>query len=331
MYDVCYATFIANTNQGDCRYYHYLSANPTLFVLLLSHTLLSILFQYQITCIRTTIRVEKNENYGKEVSISSTLLNNLCSALESASIDKSSTKHRNGTMEPVTKRMKIESNSDVTVDRDVFNILDPSFSRGKDIVHREGAIIARLTTGGLMNALAGKPGGIVDNTSGEPLEGTKANLIDTAQNVTMSIIKSKAMGLSHIIAARLEIDMMQSTPKRIVEMLCPELTVTEILGIRRRIYDTVILGKGTNASANAEALENRDDLPVAARTGMHDIDKVSPFISQKFKLRWHVIRTQMYSSVWSSDTLNLRLLFVNFVTSLKNVRSVEITSKENLL
>lgn len=39
----------------------------------------------------------------------------------------------------------------------------------------------------------------------------------------------------------------------------------------------------------------------------------------------------MYSSVWSSDTLNLRLLIVNFVTSLKNVRSVEITSKENLL
>jgi hypothetical protein len=59
-----------------------------------------------------------------------------------------------------------------------------------------------------------------------------------------------------------------------VDMLCPELTVVEVVSVRRRIYDTVVLGKGTNASANAEALESKDDLPVAARTGMHDIDKV---------------------------------------------------------
>ncbi len=179
--------------------------------------------------------------------------------------------------------MKLESGATGTNPeawgRDAYNILDPSFSKGADVVHVPGAIIARLTIGGLINALAGQYGGVVDTTSTRPLDGSdiaskKDTLIATAQKATMGMINAKAMGLSHVISARLEIDMMQSTPKRIVEMLCPELTVSEILGVRRRIYDTVILGKGTNASANAEALENKDDLPVAARTGMHDIDKV---------------------------------------------------------
>jgi hypothetical protein len=236
---------------------------------------------------QNTEQPTKKEEYNQQVNISNALLNNLCVALESASIDKTSTKHNTlNTTDHPAKRMKLES-GEAGPTRDVYNILDPSFAKGTDVVHVPGAIIARLTIGGLMNALAGRCGGVVDTNSAKPIEGSDLEKkedapiavgVDATTNApmtaTLALIQNKALGLSHLIAARLEVDMMQSTPKRIVDMLCPELTVVEVVSVRRRIYDTVVLGKGTNASANAEALESKDDLPVAARTGMHDIDKV---------------------------------------------------------
>ena len=229
------------------------------------------------------------EEYRTQLTLSNTLLNNLCIALQSASVDASSTL-QNG--DNPNKRMKIESGNGVlpvlvssagnihaststTPDRDVYNILDPGFSKGTDIVHIPGAIIARLTIGGLMNALAGTPNGIVDITTSKPFPPTtKESLVPPSQNAPIHQIQTKALALSHVISARLEGDMMQSTPKRIADMLCPEVTIGEIAGIRRRIYETVILGRGTNSSANAAAMERTEDLPVAARVGMHDIDKV---------------------------------------------------------
>jgi hypothetical protein len=282
------------TPRCDYRYHHNPSANPTLSVhppLLYLHcfgTIVPSRNRHQTTTInhahvdKKSGKPKDQEEYIKELNISNKLLNNLCTALQSASIDKSSTKHAN--IDHPAKRMKLESGvASASTDepsRDAYNILDPSVSKGVDIVHVTGAIIARLTIGGLINALAGQPGGVVDTTSAKSLDGSeiatkKETPIATAQNATMGVIQAKSQGLSHLVGARLEVDMMQSTPKRIVEMLCPELTISEIAGVRRRIYDTVILGKGTNASANAEALENKDELPVAARTGMHDIDKVS--------------------------------------------------------
>ena len=50
--------------------------------------------------------------------------------------------------------------------------------------------------------------------------------------------------------------------------------MVEIASIRKRIYDTVMLGRGTNASVNAAALEGTEDLPVAAKVALHDVDKV---------------------------------------------------------
>jgi len=231
------------------------------------------------------------EEYEKKIIIGEKILSNLCLALQSASVDPASKKTMGD--ENPAKRMKLEadtvassvpssvtSSAMPTPGRDIYNILDPSFSKGADIVHVPGAIIARLTIGGLMNAFAGQSKGIVDTTTARLYNHShgiinKESPIATTENSTVAEIQSKAMGVLHIVGARLEIDMMSSTPKRIIEMLCPESTLSDIVGIRKRIYDTVILGRGTNASANAAALERTEDLPVAARTGMHDIDKVS--------------------------------------------------------
>ena len=256
---------------------------------------------------------KKEEEYKLQTNLSKILLTNLCDGLQSAStnggsIDKS--KHEpisvkkeqdnNNTAvaEPPIKRIKTEkppstsssSSKDVKMkskeeeqERDLFAILDPSFSKGKDVVHLPGAIIARLTIGGIVNAVSGTLGGIVSSTSAKPTEGNLLKITDKspipkAGNVTLENLRLKAIGLSHVIAARLEIDMMSSTPKRIIEMLVPEMTLVELNNIRRRIYDTVILGRGTNASANAAALERTEHLPVAARVGQHDIDKVRIYL-----------------------------------------------------
>jgi hypothetical protein len=167
--------------------------------------------------------------------------------------------------------------------RDKYNILDPSFAQGDHILHQPGTILARLTIGGWINALSGRISGLVNVQTAKLLDSSMTHdatisldsEVDSGSSnkITVGEIRKKAMGLSHVTSARLEVDMMQSTPQRIVEMLCPEVTTGEIVGIRKRIYDTVILGRGTNASANAAALESVEGLPVAARVGMHDIDK----------------------------------------------------------
>ena len=216
---------------------------------------------------RQQIDLKRKEKFQNDVTTANLMLENLIQALISASVDPSKQ-----IQEHAAKRMKLEERSE----RDEYKILDPSFSKGTDIVHVPGAIIARLTIGGLMNGFAGVKGGICHAVNGILLpQYTKDTKIETCHNCTIAEIQSMAVGLSHIISARLEIDMMTSTPRRITEMLCPELSVEEVKNIRKRIYDTVINGKGTGGSALAAMYERNDDVPIAAKTQTHDIEKVS--------------------------------------------------------
>jgi len=145
----------------------------------------------------------------------------------------------------------------VKVERDVYRILDPSFARGTDVVHLPGSMLSRLTYGGLLNALAGQEGGLVDATS--------AQLIHTSSSIPVEL-KMMAKVLQRAVSAKVEMDMLDSTCDRIVEMLCQDLSPVEFAAIRKRVYLTVILGRGTGGSAIANALEQADDLPVAGRT-----------------------------------------------------------------
>ena len=183
---------------------------------------------------------------------------------------------------------------------DTYHILDDSFAKGEDVVHTPGAILTRLTVGGITNALAGVEGGIVDVTTcrllapkaegGRGAESSKDATKKVAADATnggadptlpsaADLPRSQVMRLARkfhsSVQSKVELDMIATTPSRIVQMLCPELSFSEVNAIRRRVYDTVVLGYGTNSSAAMAALEGGDDVPVAARVGVHDIEKVS--------------------------------------------------------
>jgi hypothetical protein len=208
-------------------------------------------------------------------AVAEVLFSNLLVALDSASnsqANRSMSTHEGNEHdpEPMAKRVKVD-----TV-RDLYKILDPSIAQGRDISYLPGAILSRLTLGGLVNALAGAVGGIMDVSSGIPKLTDKNLPIPTAANQSLHQLESiYARGLHHSIHAKLEMDVLISTPARIVEMLCPEVGMQDIYAIRRRIYDTVILGKGTHSSIAAASLEGTEDLPLAARVGLSDVEKVS--------------------------------------------------------
>ena len=182
---------------------------------------------------------------------------------------------------------------------DTYHILDDSFAKGEDVVHTPGAILTRLTVGGITNALAGVEGGIVDVTTcrllapkaegggaespkdakkkaaADAINGGADPTLPSAADLPRSQVMRLARKFHSSVQSKVELDMVATTPSRIVQMLCPELSFSEVNAIRRRVYDTVVLGYGTNSSAAMAALEGGDDVPVAARVGVHDIEKVS--------------------------------------------------------
>lgn len=71
-----------------------------------------------------------------------------------------------------------------------------------------------------------------------------------------------------------EMDVMATTPRRIADLLCPEISDSELKAIRRRVYDTVILGQGTNASSNLAALEDESkEIPVSAQSSKSELEQ----------------------------------------------------------
>ena len=71
-----------------------------------------------------------------------------------------------------------------------------------------------------------------------------------------------------------EMDILATTPRRIADLLCPEISDSELKSIRRRVYDTVVLGLGTNSSAHAASLEDESkETPVAARQVAHEVEQ----------------------------------------------------------
>jgi hypothetical protein len=237
------------------------------------------------------------------------LVSNLLRALSSAS--SSSPNHHHNAPDP--KRIKLEAGGHNNINTgDAYNILDPTFAHSSiDGVTSSttelgtGAILSRLTLGGLTNGLSGTVGGIVDTLTCIPLsdltggnngttqgrgssdddianmkEERKRHLdetISTAYNITIREVIQLAKGLHRSISARTEMDILATTPRRIADLLCPEISDMELRTIRSRIYDTVVLGLGTHSSANAASLEDETlEIPVAtasATTKGHEIEQ----------------------------------------------------------
>ena len=240
-------------------------------------------------------------NFHNQRAVAEVLFSNLIIALSSAANAKESSncqEEEEEVHEPNAKRVKVDTS------RDAYHILDPSIAQGKDISYLPGGIVSRLTLGGLINGLAGHLGGIVDVCTGIPmvpeLLKDKNTTIPTAAHQSLHQLENIfAKALHHSIHARLEMDVLNSTPSRIVEMLCPEVNMQDIHAIRKRIYDTVILGRGTHSSAAASSLEGSEDLPYAAKVGVSDLEKVRGFETEKGRSLYSILlrMSQTYKSL----------------------------------
>ena len=193
--------------------------------------------------------------------------------------------------QPPAKRAKLEPKRKKKTERitilDPFNIYkhtirvpeqeeidDPSFDNdspeeeaAKELKSTLGGKLTQLTVSGLLNGMTGHHGGIVMNKHCKPIEGLKVDQIPTCLNISLAKLRSLAAQLHQAIQTRVETDVLVTTPFRIQDMLAPDLQPAEFKAIRKRIYDTVILGKGL-AHPNEES-----DIPTATSTGVHDLEK----------------------------------------------------------
>ena len=120
---------------------------------------------------------ETSKRYQSRMATGNLLLKNLLQSLMMAS-DTSKN-------ETAAKKIKLDPSS--SSKGDVYNILDPSFSKQNNTVSEgEGAILSRLTLGGMVNALAGVEGGVVDTVTCVPLSDLKhdANNVGAATTTT---------------------------------------------------------------------------------------------------------------------------------------------------
>ena len=106
------------------------------------------------------------------------------------------------------------------------------------------------------------------------------------QQQQQQIIPYLTLGHLHMIATTLHVaiaeqvkyDIVRTTPSRIQALLASDLTTVEFLSVRRRLHDTVILGKGvqqpsSNGNSNSDDHNHDTTLAVGASTQQHAIDK----------------------------------------------------------
>lgn len=139
----------------------------------------------------------------------------------------------------------------------------------KELKTTTGGKLTQLVVSGLVNGIAGVQGGLVQDrvwTINPAVANTQQ--ITTAANASFHQLKQVANSLHQTIQTRMETDVLITTPMRIQEMLAADLLPHEFKSIRKRIYETVILGKGIGKPT----LEG-EDLPTASSTGVHEIEK----------------------------------------------------------
>ncbi|KAG7346284.1 TFIIB zinc-binding protein [Nitzschia inconspicua] len=129
-----------------------------------------------------------------------------------------------------------------------------------------GGKLSQMTVSGLVNGMSGRLNGVVQNKKLQPIPGISTDSIPTAKGASLSQLKQLAQILHQSIQTTIEADVLATTPIRIQEMLAPDLSQQEFKAIRKRIYDTVILGKGLSQQEEV-------DIPTAANTNVHVLEK----------------------------------------------------------
>ena len=162
---------------------------------------------------------------------------------------------------------KNNNNNNEVDDEDPIQIEDDA---ARDLKTTTGGKLSQLTLSGLINGLSGQPGGIV-NKKIQTLSSVDIKMLDaipTAGNASLVVIKQLACSLNQSIQTQIEADVLVTTPVRIKEMLAKDISTAEFKSIRKRIYDTVVLGKGLSVPEGS-------DIPTAAANhqGVHVLEK----------------------------------------------------------
>jgi hypothetical protein len=150
--------------------------------------------------------------------------------------------------------------------------VDPYQEAAGELKTTIGGKLSQLTISGMINGMAGVPGGFVINKQCHVKEGSgikNDSIIESAGKCKFQKIKVLAGALHQAIQARVEADVLVTTPIRIQEMLAGDLLPHEFKAIRKRVYETVILGKGMGHALN----NDEEDIPTAASAGVHDSEK----------------------------------------------------------
>ena len=216
---------------------------------------LSRCYDFNCNYLRSNIASNPDEDRAQAAK----LLANITGAVHSLLASSSTKLGSNGGDEPPTKRAK--SSHEVTADPHQIWI-----GNEEDPPHVAGHILVQLTTAGLINALAGTP--LVNSKLVTLSPQLKLDSPVGLGNMTYRQLRQVALALHRRIQTRVESDFLVTTPARIHDMLCSDLAPQEFKAVKKRVYDTVIEGKGRNNSQ-----EDEDDLPVAARAIESDLDK----------------------------------------------------------
>jgi len=223
------------------------------------------------------------QEIAQESAIAECLLRNLMTAITAVLPKPSADRGENNDPSdgPPSKRIKTEQEPDplsnskdsMVAGDDIYKIW---FGASDELSQSIGGILAELSVSGLINGMSGVQGGLVnekgvallDNPSA-PTPLVASTVLPTASNITYLALKHLALATRRAVTTRAEHDVLITTPLRIQQMLCPEVALNEFKAIRKRVYDTVVLGKGMNKGS----MENEENLPVAARVAVHDLEK----------------------------------------------------------
>jgi len=140
-----------------------------------------------------------------------------------------------------------------------------------------GSIFVKIQLGGLVNGVSGVEGGVT-----EPYV---TNLADCKrmwkEREGSTILLKQLQGwydysnrLKAAMSAKVGQDKIEEMPSQIAEMMCgKDMEISEIENLRSRVYSTVVLGQGTNASARMQEIEGGGNDIVLAKPASTKLDK----------------------------------------------------------
>jgi hypothetical protein len=148
----------------------------------------------------------------------------------------------------------------------------------REMKDKMGGKLSQLTVSGIINGMAGHFGGVVLSRKLQLIPEIPLDSIPSAKGASFAQIKHIAQLLHKSIQTRIEEDVLVTTPIRIQEMLAPDISSQEFKGIRKRIYDTVILGKGLSqpevsdvpTASNHQSIHDSEKFKKCKSCGNHD-------------------------------------------------------------